>query len=311
MDRSLTQAAELGPPTDALGSMAQQAAVLTGLPQTMLWTLHNRAGEALRSDGCLMDPEGVRIYRSIPYDYVGTFGPSDGSHAVRAKICDKIVSDWLRAHPSGTVVELGAGLETQFQRCDDGKVRWLCVDVPTAIEVRELLLPSSPRCRSIAASALDCGWMNEIDSARGVLVTAQGLFMYLERSEVQGLFAAILDRFANVELVFDVIPRWYSRKTLTGFQRTKTFKVPPMPWGANRCELESLLRGWSHAVGEVRLYQYGYTRGWPGTAVRVLSAIPGARNIVPTIAHVRAASRAFLARTASSTKSYDCSWFLR
>ena len=30
---------------------------LSGVPETMLWTLHNRATEAKRSDGLIRDPE--------------------------------------------------------------------------------------------------------------------------------------------------------------------------------------------------------------------------------------------------------------
>ncbi len=37
---------------------------LTGIPETMLWTLHNRAEEARRPDGFLHDPDCVRIYES-------------------------------------------------------------------------------------------------------------------------------------------------------------------------------------------------------------------------------------------------------
>ena len=35
-------------------------------------------------------------------------------------------------HPAGTVVALGEGLETQFWRPDNGRVRWLSVDLPAA-----------------------------------------------------------------------------------------------------------------------------------------------------------------------------------
>lgn len=35
---------------------------LTGVPETMLWTLYNRASEARRSKAFLKDPEAVRIF---------------------------------------------------------------------------------------------------------------------------------------------------------------------------------------------------------------------------------------------------------
>ncbi|WP_200348746.1 class I SAM-dependent methyltransferase [Halochromatium glycolicum] len=80
----------------------------------------------------------------------------------------------MAAHPGGTVVELGCGLETQFQRIDDGRVHWLCVDVPQAIAVRERFLPPSERCRHLAMSALDPAWTDHLPASAPLFVTAQG-----------------------------------------------------------------------------------------------------------------------------------------
>jgi len=193
---------------------------LSGVPETMLWTLHNRASEVRRPDAFLHDPECLRIYESIDYDYARSFGKPDASHPMRSRIFDDAMRPWLAAHPGGTVIELGVGLETQFQRVDDGRVRWLCVDVPEAITVRERFLPPSERCRYIAKSALDLSWLDEVDGARSVFISAQGLFMYFEEADVQHLFVAIAERFASVELMFDTIPRWFSKKTLRGFGKT-------------------------------------------------------------------------------------------
>ena len=52
---------------------------LTDAPETMLWTLHNRATEASRDDGMLRDPDAVRIYQALDYDYVRSFGRADPS----------------------------------------------------------------------------------------------------------------------------------------------------------------------------------------------------------------------------------------
>jgi O-methyltransferase involved in polyketide biosynthesis len=260
---------------------------LTGVPETMLWTLHNRANEAKRPDAFLKDPECVRIYDSLAYDYERNFGKPDGSHPMRSRIFDEAVKPWMKAHPGGTVVELGAGLETQWQRCDDGRVHWLCVDVPEAIAVRRRFLPPTERCRHIAKSALDLGWMDEVDPARGVFVTAQGLFMYFEEPDVKGLFVAIVDRFPGVEIILDAIAPWFSKKTLKGYGKTKHYTAPPMPWGVSRDRIEPLLRSWRGSIREVTVVSYGMARGLPGLTLRVFSNIARLRNIPPSIAHVR------------------------
>lgn len=266
---------------------AKSSIHLTGIPETMLWTLHNRADEARRPDGRLRDPDCLRIYASIDYDFERSFGKPDGSHPMRSRIFDDVVRPWMRAHPGGTVVELAAGLETQFQRCDDGRVRWLCVDVPDAIAVRERFLPATDRCRHLKKSALDLTWMDDVDAAQGVFVTAQGLFMYFEEAEVKRLVVAIIERFPGVELMFDTIPRWFSKKTLRGFGKSKHYRAPPMPWGVGRGELEELLRGWSPRVTSVRTQPYGFLRGPGRLLVEACRVVPPLRNIAPAIAHVK------------------------
>ena len=260
---------------------------LRGVPETMLFTLYNRAAEARRPNGFLRDPECLRIYGAIDYDFERNFGKPNSSHPMRSRLFDDAIRPWMAAHPGATVVELGSGLETQFTRIDDGKVQWLCVDLPESLAVRERFLPPSTRCRHVALSALDLRWLEKVDASRGVFVSAQGLFMYFEEHEVRQLVVGILDRFPGVELMFDTIPRWVSRKSLgSGFSKTVNYTAPPMPWGIGQDELAPLLRSWSRRVGEIRTRPYGFWRG-PGVVLLALSThVPWFRNIAPAIAHV-------------------------
>jgi O-methyltransferase involved in polyketide biosynthesis len=262
---------------------------LSGIPLTMLWTLHNRAGESLRADAVLRDPECVRIYESIDFDYEAAFGTPDGTHAVRSLRFDEALRPWLAAHPGGSVVELAAGLETQFQRCDDGKVRWLCVDVPEAIEIRERYLPATDRCRHLPVSALDLSWLDHVeDPRRGVFVSAQGLFMYFEPDDVRRLCVAIVDRFPGVELMFDTIPPWFSDKTMKGYRRTPAYTAPPMPWGVERSRIEGLLRQWSPKFADIRVSSYGPSHGVLAVLAPIFDRLPVLRDIPPSIVWARA-----------------------
>lgn len=259
---------------------------LAGVPETMLWTLHNRASEAKRPDRFLVDPDAVRIYEAIPCDYLRKFGKPDGTHALRSRLFDDALRPWMHAHPGGTVVELGCGLETQFQRLDDGVVRWLCVDVPDAIAVRERFLPATDRCQHIRASALDLAWLDRVAPGQGVFVSAQGLFMYFTEAEVRALLVAIVDRLPGVELMFDVVPPWFSRKTVAGWDRTACYRVPPMPWGIKRSELASTLQQWLPAIKRVETRSYGFARGPKKVLQAVFSRIPKLSDIPPAIARV-------------------------
>lgn len=262
---------------------------LTGVPETMLWTLYNRATEARRADSYLHDPECVRIYEAIDYDYSRNFGRPEDWHPIRSKCFDEAVRPWMKAHPGGTVVELGAGLETQFQRCDDGQVRWRCIDVPEAIAVRDRFIKPAQRCRHIARSALDLGWMDDVDATGGLFVTAQGLFMYFHEQEVRRLLVAVVERFPGVEIMFDVIPSWLSRKTLgdRGFRVTRHYVAPRMPWGVNRGQAEALVRGWDSRIQQVSVVPYGFARGVRALLLKMCAVTPGLRDIPPCIVRAR------------------------
>jgi hypothetical protein len=115
------------------------------------------------------------------------------------------IVEQLLDQPGGQVVALGDGLETQFHCVDDGRVRWLAVDLPEAIALRSLFLPDSDRHRSLACSALSLRWMEAVDPRQGVFVTAVGQLKYFYPHEVRRLIAAIAERYPTVEMVFDLL----------------------------------------------------------------------------------------------------------
>ena len=92
----------------------------------------------------LKDPRAVEIVDRLDYDF-GDASRGAGWHAVRVATFDAAIRRFLARHPSGTVVALGEGLETQFWRVDNGRMRWISVDLPEALELRRKLLPEGPR----------------------------------------------------------------------------------------------------------------------------------------------------------------------
>jgi O-methyltransferase involved in polyketide biosynthesis len=258
----------------------------------MLWALHNRASEARRPDTILVDPDSVRIHAAIDYDFARHFGEPMGSLAARAAEIDRVVRRWIVHHPDGFVVSLGEGLETQVRRVDNGRVRWLSVDLPEAIRLRERVLPATDRCRHLAVSALDPLWMDAVDPSSGVFVIAQGLLMYFEPEQVRRLLCGIADRFPGAEIVFDTVPCWFSRLTRLGLRQTAHFRLPPMPWGVNRDELEPTLRRWHRRLTGVTLLEYRFPRGLPHLLAHVIDRIPVVRHEVPSLVHVTVAAPA-------------------
>jgi O-methyltransferase involved in polyketide biosynthesis len=205
---------------------------LEGVPETLLWTLYHRSNEARRPDAILADPQAVALVDAIDYPFAERFASPAflaQAQALRVLRFDTEVRRFLSAHPDGTVVALGEGLETQFWRVDNGRVHWVTVDVPETIAVRERLLEHGDRQTLIAASAFDERWIDQIDAAHGLLITAQGLFMYFELADVERLVGALRRRFPGATLIFDAVPPRLvaqSRKP-----RGDGYRAPPWLWG--------------------------------------------------------------------------------
>jgi O-methyltransferase involved in polyketide biosynthesis len=202
---------------------------LSGVSETTLWTLHNRASEAMRPDRVIEDPLAVTIFESIDYDF-RKFGPPTLYHPLRARAFDMEMGKYLADHPRASVVALAEGLQTSFWRVDNGELIWHSVDLPPVIELRRQLLPHDPRIRTLAQSAFDLSWMDHVDTAHGVFITVEGLFMYLQREQVFGLVAACAERFRGGRMIFDNHPPWLSRRAQHGLRLSERYTTPPMPF---------------------------------------------------------------------------------
>jgi O-methyltransferase involved in polyketide biosynthesis len=259
---------------------------LGGVPETLLWTLYHRAVEARRPDAVLQDPKAVELVDRIDYPFEQRFGSGKLGQwqALRVRCFDREIRRFLAAYPDGTVVALGEGLETQFWRVDNGTVRWVGVDVPETVAVRARLLPDEPRRRSLAYSALDERWMDEIDPSRGVLVTAQGLLMYFEEADVHRLIRALAERFPGEALLFDAIPRWLSAASRRGGVKAgRGYRPPPWLWGMDAAE-ERRLAGLHPGIGELRALRLPRGRGvLHGFVLPLLSRVPALRRRMLTV----------------------------
>lgn len=125
---------------------------------------------------------------------------------VRLREFDRFVRDFLVRHPAATVVHLGCGLDARFQRVDNGRVRWVDLDLPDVIALRRRLLPETDRNRYVAGSAFDHDWMDQLAVVDGdsVLFVAEAVLPYFEETRVRDLIVALGRRFPGAELVTDV-----------------------------------------------------------------------------------------------------------
>ena len=126
---------------------------------------------------------------------------------LRGLLYDRWVGDFLKLHPGGTVVELGAGLSTRFERIDNGTARWVDVDLPDAIALRRSHFAPAPRRTFVAASVLDADWPAAVARAAPgpYYFVSEGMLMYLDEEDVRALLVRLADSFGPCEVALDSI----------------------------------------------------------------------------------------------------------
>ncbi|MFI7340479.1 class I SAM-dependent methyltransferase [Streptomyces sp. NPDC050085] len=264
---------------------------LQGVPETLLWTLWNRACEARRPDAVLHDPMAQRLVEAIDYPFEDRLGPAhplfSQVQGLRSLTFDRAVQDYVAHHPYATVVALGEGLETGFWRSDNGTLQWLSVELPEVAELRERLLPTHPRHHIVSGSVTDLSWLERVrDRDKGCIVTAQGLMMYLRPGDVRAVIAACAEQLPGGAMVLDSLPRWVTKATRQGKLKVGQLTIPAMHWsmaGDERDKLYSAHPG----IADVRALTMPPGRGRMGALIERQHRIPLFRSISPAVTEVR------------------------
>ena len=183
---------------------------LNDVSETLLITLYARALESRRSDALIKDDKAAAIVKDINYDFTRARMQAHDEAAIilRLREVDRFTHEFLARHPNAVVVHFGCGLDTRFERVDNGRVEWYDLDLPHVIKLRhELMGEDFGRYHLIAGSAFDNDWFDTVGvhASRPFLFLADGVLPYFEEAQVKSLFFKIRDRFPGAEFVFDAM----------------------------------------------------------------------------------------------------------
>jgi O-methyltransferase involved in polyketide biosynthesis len=189
------------------------AARLSGVEETLFIPLAARARETGKKHPLLHDPKAVELVASIdfPIDKYDR-GRNSAIVVLRTAVFDTWVRSFLQEHPHGTVVEIGTGLNTRFDRVDNGTVHWFDLDLPETIALRRRFFTDTDRRRTLAASVLDHEWMDQVAASPGpYFFVAEGVLVYLPENNVQHTLSRIVDRFPGSHVALDTYGRRVTR----------------------------------------------------------------------------------------------------
>lgn len=181
--------------------------------ETMLLPLWGRFIESKKKDPFIFDPKSIEIINKLDYDFSkfkSTLKDYDSfSWCVRAKTIDTVVENFIAKYPKASIVNIGAGLDTTFERVDNGEIMWYDLDLPEAINFRRNFIPETQRRKYISKSVFDYSWFDEVSFSHddNILFIAGGVLMFFEEKELKELFSRIAERFCKGEIFFDTLSK--------------------------------------------------------------------------------------------------------
>ena len=228
--------------------MSNAGKSLDGVAETLLITLYVRALESQRPDALLVDEKALALVAETGYDFsrIERIKVDENDRTaliLRSREFDRYVQGFLSRNPRAIVIHVGCGLDSRFERVDDGSVEWYDLDLPEVVELRgKLIGGEGERYHLLACSVLDDAWKETVGrhGGRPYLFVAEGVFMYLEEAQVRSLVLSLRERFPGAELVFDTYRPYLVRMNNLRMKRSE-FSAR-YHWGLKRAKD---LEGWS------------------------------------------------------------------
>lgn len=178
------------------------------LQKTLFMPVWARSIESNKPKPVINDPIASQIIDSVDFDFSFMTQNLKAINQIawiaRCKKLDEIIIGFLNENPDGTIVNIGCGLDTTYERIDNQQVKWFDLDLPDVIELRSKFLKQTDNRKFIASSFTERGWFEEIKTDKKILFISTGVFVYFEESVIKEFIINLADRFEGSELFFDV-----------------------------------------------------------------------------------------------------------
>lgn len=184
---------------------------LSGVAETLLIPLYNRALESGRPDAMMKDEKAVALVAKLGYDFgqvrrIRTHAGNRIARIMLTREMDRYARDFLSRHPAAVAVHIGCGLDSRFERVDNGRVEWYDLDLPDVIALRRQFIGDEERrYHLLGCSVFEDAWLEAVTahSGRPFLFLAENVFVYFAEAQVRSLVLRLRSLFPGAELVFD------------------------------------------------------------------------------------------------------------
>jgi O-methyltransferase involved in polyketide biosynthesis len=203
--------------------------------RALIFPVYSIAKESGKSRSLLKDTKATEIAGIVEHLFcpgIKCMDDPDHYRFILMKLgFDMLIKDYIWRHPSGTVVSLGCGLDTSYERLSNASVRWYDLDNPEIIGVRKLFIEETENRKFVSTSFLTGDWFEKIRFDDSLLIFASGVMSYYSENTVRRFLSKLSLAFPTFELVFDVFSPAGIRRENRMLRKKGSIKGPFMNWG--------------------------------------------------------------------------------
>jgi len=213
--------------------------------ETLIIPLVAKALESKKDNPIIYDESALKIYKQIDYDFSSLNIPTKTNImlAIRAKLMDDYVKNFLNYNKDCVAFHLGCGLDSRYKRVNNKTVDWYDLDFKEVIDLKKIFFEESSNYHMIGSSVTEYSWIDKIPKDKeNYIIIAEGLFMYLKYEEINELLIKLKEKLGSFTLIFDA----YSILTAKNANKHPSIKKTKanINWGIdNPKELEKISVG--------------------------------------------------------------------
>ncbi|MCD8212823.1 MAG: class I SAM-dependent methyltransferase [Campylobacter sp.] len=116
---------------------------------------------------------------------------------------DEMSRNFIQKCERCNIINLGVGLETNYERINQENANFYKVDFEDVIDFRRKFLKENKNRHMISGDMFGADWVKKIDATTPTLILVLGVFEYFHEQEVLDFIAFLKKNFAAAELIFD------------------------------------------------------------------------------------------------------------
>jgi len=275
-------------------TIAKRARALTGASETLFIPLSARAMARTRYPKLgFSDPAAEALVEQLDVNvrrYAWSAATAK-SCILRAQWFDRVCADFIAGHDKATVISLGSGLNTMYERVAAAvgrkAFRWIDSDLAPVVALRSELFKQDKRRTTMVLDLNDPEMFGAtgLEPGTPVLAVAEGLLMYLPPATVRRAFATL--HAAGAEAAFDwpspVMTRTSAVNPALLFTRDRTVRFTWSLASPRR------MRGWRPPWKAVENYDLVSNTGLAGRAAQGVHGLLNAGQWLYGCTHARPA----------------------